>query len=80
MTAPVLWIADRGTIEVHYYLLVGNRLFATIAHNLDIFGLQLSLVVTLGSGWMVQGGRTGESMEMVVAKTANYTTVVDEID
>ena len=49
MMASVLGIAEGGTFEVHYILLGGNRIFAMMAHNLDMRGLPLSLVVSLVS-------------------------------
>ena len=80
MMAPVLCIAEGGTFEVHHILLGGSRILATMAHNLDIVGLQQSLGASLVSCWMGQGGRTGERLEMVAVKVGNYTLVVDDID
>jgi len=47
-----------------------------MAHNSDILGSHQSLVVSFVSCGMEPGGRTGERLEMVAAKTGNYTLVV----
>jgi len=52
MMAPVRWIAEGGTFVVHYILLGGNRILATVAYNSHILGLHQSLVVSLVSSWM----------------------------
>jgi len=81
MTAPAWWIAEGGTFEVHHSQLGGSRILAMMAHNSDILGLHLqSLVASLVSCWVGQGGKTGEHLEMVAAKVGNYTPVEDEFD
>jgi hypothetical protein len=45
--APVLLIAEGGTLEVHHNLLGGNRIIIAMTHNSDMLGLLLSLVVSL---------------------------------
>jgi len=81
MTAPVQWIAEGGTFEVHHNHLGGSRMVAMMAHNSDIIGLHhQSLVASLVSCGMGEGGKTGECLDMVAAKAGNYTLVVDEIN
>ena len=52
----------------------------TMVHNCDILGFHQCLVVSLVSCSMGHGGRTGERLEMVVARAGNYTPVEDEFD
>jgi hypothetical protein len=56
LTAHVLQIAGGGTFEVHHVLRGGNHMLPTMAHNSDILGLPLSLVVSLVSCSMGLGG------------------------
>ena len=53
-----------------------------MAHNSELLRLHhhQSLVVSLVSWLMGQGGTTGERLEMVAVKVGNYTPVVKEID
>jgi len=80
MTAPVVWISEWGTLEVHHNLLVGNRILPMMAHNLDILCFPLSLVLCFVSRWIGQVGRTGECLEMMAAKPGNFSLVVVVVD
>jgi len=76
MMAPSLGIAEVRTFEVHLNLVGGNCILATMVYNSDMLKSPLSVVVSLLSCWMGQGGSTGERLEMVPAKAGNYTLVV----
>ena len=78
--SPVLWIPKGESFVVYHNLLGGCLILATMAHNSENLGLHQSLVPILLLGWIGQGGRTGQRLEMVVAKAGNYTLVVDNSD
>jgi hypothetical protein len=80
MTAPVEWIAEGGTFEIHHHLHGGHHIFPTITHNPDIFVLYQRLVVSLVSCWIGQDCRTGERLEMVAVNVGINMPVVDIID
>jgi len=55
-------------------------MLATVAHKSHILGLHQCLVVSFVPSSMGHGGRTGEHLQMEVARADNYTPVVEEID